>query len=129
LQPDTVKLNQPPRLGVYTLATMSSLDTRQVLWTNVRTLMHHHWQREDLGRLAKLAKIGPATCTRIKQQETSVGVEIVDKIAEVFGLNTWQLLVPSLDPANPPMLVLNSTERLVYRKIMDAVRDLQAADS
>ena len=101
---------------------MTALDTRRLLWANVQALMQHHWKKEDLGRLARTAKIGPATCTRIKQQQTSVGVEIVDKIAEVFGLDTWQLLVPNLDPANPPLLVLSAAERSFYRQVLNAAQ-------
>jgi hypothetical protein len=105
--------------------TVSTLDTRRVLWANVSALMTCHWGAENLGRLATSAGIGPATCTRLKKQETSVGVEIVDRIAEVFGLDTWQLLVPNLDPKNPPLLVLTAAERSFYRQVMSAAKDFK----
>jgi hypothetical protein len=104
---------------------MATLDTRQILWANLSALMDHHWGKENLGRLAKTAGIGASTCTRLKQQQTSVGVEAVDKIAEVFGLDTWQLLVPNLDPKNPPLLVLTAAERSFYRQVMNAAKDFK----
>ena len=107
---------------------VSPLDTRRVLWANVLALMNHHWQGENLSRLAREAKVGPGTCTRIKEQQTSVGVEIVDRIAALFGLDTWQLLVPGLDPRSPPVLLLSEAERDFYRRIITATRDFKSPD-
>ena len=104
---------------------MSAIDTRRVLWTNVQALMQHHWGRENLTQLAGEAGVGPATCTRIKQQQTSVGVEVVDRIAQVFHLDTWQLLVPGLDPKSPPVLILSEAERDFYRRVITATRDFK----
>ena len=104
---------------------MSGIDTRRVLWANVLALMEHHWAGENLTRLAREAKVGPGTCTRIKEQQTSVGVEIVDKIAALFGLDSWQLLVPGLDPKSPPVLILSEAERDFYRRVINATRDFK----
>lgn len=87
--------------------------------------MEHHWGGENLSRLAREAHVGPGTCTRIKQQQTSVGVEIVDAIAGLFGLDSWQLLVPGLDPKSPPVLLLSEAERDFYRRVITATREFK----
>lgn len=106
--------------------TMHKIDTRQVLWANVEALMNHHWGGENLSRLAREAKIGPGSTTRMKQQATSVGLELVDKVAELFGLQTWQLLVPGLEPKSPPTLLpMSEAERALYTRLIQAAREFK----
>lgn len=83
---------------------MPKTDSKTILWENVSRLMHKRYGKDNLTKLASEAKIGPGTSTRIKEQKTSVGTDILDQIAEVFGLQTWQLLVPNLDTEALPSL-------------------------
>jgi hypothetical protein len=87
---------------------------KELLWTNLTALMLHHWKEINLNRLAREAKIGPASAMRIKESKTSVGVDIVDSVAGVFGLRAWQLLLPDLDPQNVPVTMLSDAERRLY---------------
>jgi transcriptional regulator with XRE-family HTH domain len=105
---------------------MSAIDSRSVLWASVQKLMQHHWKGENLNRLAREAKIGPGSVTRIKQQRTSVGIELIDAIAAVFGVEAWQLLVPTFDPASPPTLApMTAAERDFYNRVLSAARSLK----
>lgn len=79
-------------------------DSKAVLWQNVATLMKARYGKENLTKLAQDAKIGPGTASRIKAQETSVGLDVVESIAAVFKMEAWQLLVPEIDPSKPPRL-------------------------
>jgi hypothetical protein len=79
------------------LPHMAVLDLKKVLWENVSALMEEHWKGENLSRLAREAKLGPGTAQRIKDQETSVGIDIVAKVAGVFRVSPCQLLVPKAD--------------------------------
>jgi len=108
---------------------VEEIDPRQVLWANVHALMNHHWKGENLSRLSRDARIGPGTCTRMKEQRTSVGIEIVGAVGRVFGLEAWQLLVPGLDPKSPPVLILSESERDFYRRVLNATRDFKDADT
>lgn len=102
------------------------IDSRQVLWANIRSVMHRRWGQENLTRLAREAGIGPGTCSRIKEMRTIVGLEVVDKIAKLFGLDTWQLLVPGLDPQNPPVLApMSEPERVFYMRMVEAAKSLK----
>lgn len=99
-------------------------DTKQILWANVSNLMTHHWGKENLSELSRRAKIGLATCDRIKKRETSVGTDVLEKIAEVFNLQAWHLLTPGLEPSNPPVIWLTQTERDLYENMRNAARKL-----
>jgi hypothetical protein len=83
------------------------------------------WGKENLTRLSREAKIGPASCSRIKEMQTSVGLDVVDKIAEVFSLEMWQLLTPMLDPTNPPATKpISQSERQLYERLMASFKQI-----
>ena len=105
---------------------MSEIDCRQVLWANVSALMRQHWQAENLNRLAREAKVGPATAQRIKGQQTAVGIDVIQKVAACFQLEAWQLLVPGLDPTSPPTLLpMTHAERSFYTRMIQAARQFK----
>jgi hypothetical protein len=107
--------------AVYDLL-MPGIEPKRLLWDNVSRLMTHHWGGENLTRLSREADIGPGTCTRMKNQETSIGIDILAKVASVFGLQAWHLLTPDLDPRNPPVVHLNRSEREMYERLRQAAR-------
>ena len=84
---------------------MTNKPSKNVLWDNVAGLMTHHYGKENLTRLAREAKLpSTASADRLKKQETSFGVDLIDQIAEAFKLDSWQLLVPGFDADNLPTL-------------------------
>lgn len=63
------------------------------------------WGGENLSRLAREAKVGVATVARIKNTETSVGLDVLEKVAAVFGVQAWQLIAQaSGEPLRPTCL-------------------------
>lgn len=106
------------------LREMLKQNTKQILWSNIHALMQYHWGKENLSRLSREAKIGPASCSRLKEQETSVGLEIVEAVAGVFGLHAWQILIPDLEPTNPPVFVMSDAERQFYNRIRNALNEV-----
>jgi len=98
--------------------------SKRVLWRNVSLCMREKYGRENITRLSKEAQVGPATIHRIKTAETSVGLEVLDRIAAVFELEPWHLLVPSFDPKNPPVVSLSRAEREFYERMKDAANKL-----
>lgn len=106
---------------------MSQIDTNATLWANVQALMLHEWKEVNVNRLARECKIGPATVMRIKEQKTSVGLEVLDKIAERFHLAVWQLLVPGMEPCNPPTLQpMSAAERRLHERVMALTKEVMA---
>jgi hypothetical protein len=72
------------------------VNSKKILWENLRTLMIMKYGEENPWRTAHEAGIGPGTMTRIKQQETSTGVDTLEKLANLFKVEVWQLLVPGI---------------------------------
>lgn len=104
---------------------MGEVDLKPVLWANVRALMVHRWGAENLTRLATEAKFGPGTATRIKKAETSVGLDVLEKLAKVLGVEPWQLLVPGMEADNPPALSpVTKAERELYAKFRATAREI-----
>jgi hypothetical protein len=103
------------------------IDTSATLWANVQSLMLEHFKEENLSRLAKECGFAQSTATRIKQGNIAPGIDKLDLIARRFGLCTWQLLVPGMDPKNLPALQpVSKQERALYDKIMSAAKEIAA---
>lgn len=108
---------------------VSLTPAKAVLWQNVKALMDARYGKENLTRLAADAKIGPGTATRIKEQKTSVGLDVLEQIGQAFGVEPWQLLVPGMNPSNPPVLrEINGAERELYERLLQAAKDLSKLD-
>lgn len=103
-------------------------DSRKILWQSVSSLMRKHYGGENLTRLAKECKFGPATASRLKEGKTSVGLEIVDKIAKHFHVSSWELLVPTFDPSNRPTLQpLSEQERRLYARLAEVAKEIKGS--
>ncbi len=99
-------------------------NSNAALWKSVRAIMVQRYGDENIARFAKDTGIGLATVGRIKEQKTSVGLAVMDKIASRFNVSSWQLLVPGFDPKNPPTLQpVSERERALYLRIMTAAKD------
>ena len=95
-------------------------DTKTILWQNVRSLMLYHYKRENLNQLVRDTKIGPGSASRLKAAKTSVGLDTLEKISKRFELQPWHLLLPNLDPSNPPVAMMTETEVQLYRRLKRA---------
>ena len=87
---------------------MNRKDSKAILWENISTLMKQHYGKENLGRVARESGVGAATLTRIKEQNTSVGMDHIDKLSKALKVEPWQLISPNLavapvDTAQPAM--------------------------
>lgn len=69
-------------------------DIKNLLWQNIQRLMLRDWGAVKKGELARRASLSGASLTRIAEAKTSVGVDVLQLIAEVFNVQTWQLLAP-----------------------------------
>lgn len=99
------------------------MPARQTLADNIRALMEAsatikstpklQAATEKLGR-----KVSDSTLSRTLNCETPLNIDLVEVVAQAYGLDAWQLLVPSLDPNRPPVLrSIGTTEDELYRKI------------
>lgn len=85
---------QPHSVGHSDYPSAMHVDSKQILWQNVLRLMTERYGKENLTRLAADARVGPGTVTRIKDQQTSVGADVIDRIAAALKVQAWQLLMP-----------------------------------
>ena len=72
----------------------------EILAANLNRLKRDH--PKDLGsqpRIATKAKVGQRTVGRALKAEASTTIGSIEKIADAFGLEAWQLLHPNLDRA------------------------------
>lgn len=81
--------------------------------------------------LADKAEVGHGSIERMRNAGAAVQIDTLEKVARVFGLEPWHLMIPGLDPANPPRLAhlaraqLDALEKL--RKIRDDLDELDDA--
>lgn len=64
------------------------------MWARIQALMSERWGAENQNRLAREAGIGVATVSRLKQADTSIGLDVLEKIASALGVEAWQLICP-----------------------------------
>lgn len=101
---------------------MAQNDSKASLWAAVQALMNKRYGRENLNQLARDAKVGNGTAMRLKTQETSVGLDILDKLAQTFDVEPWQLLTPGFDPDSLPGDPASPMARDVAQ-MLDAIED------
>lgn len=107
---------------------MSLFDSKPVLWKNVSALMERKYGRINLSKLSSEGKFSQSTASRLKEGETSVGVDILDKCASVLGAQPWQLLHPDFDIANPVSSVSHSPLAEDLAKQLDLIQDQKARE-
>lgn len=92
-------LTSPIRNAVgVSVPPVEKIDSKVTLWANVKALMEARWGAANINRLAREAKIANATVQRMKAQETSVGIDVLESIAKLFGVQAWELIKPGIDP-------------------------------
>ena len=108
---------------------MDRTDPRVVLWTNVQALMRHRYGSENLTAFARDCGIGPGSASRLKAQETSVGLDLLQKIGTEFDVAPWQLLVPGMEPGNLPVIQpVSASERRLYARFLQFRKALENGD-
>lgn len=107
------------------------MDTKATLRDNVLALMTERWGGENLTRLAREAKVGPGTASRIKAAETSVGVDVLEKVAALFDVPPSSLLMPGLG-RTAAFANLDAVEAglvTLFRRLDQASRDAVAREA
>lgn len=75
-----------------------------VISTNLKALRAAHPNYDSDAKIGKKAGMDQKTVWRIIAMTNEPTTEQISKLAAVFDLEPWQLLVPSLEVTNPPML-------------------------
>lgn len=105
--------------------TMNSPPARDVLAENLSALMAAHPQFSTLIALEGATatrgggkKIGKTTLGQILNRKTPVNLDYIEILSKVFGVASWQMLVPGLQPKNPQILrSVGPDEDALYAKL------------
>ena len=103
------------------------MSTAEILSDNIASLMADRQITSD-AQLGKLATIDQKSIWRIRNRDQSPTVDTLEKLASAFGLQAWQMLIPNLDPKNPPVFVITDTERQLYKRLNAVARELIARE-
>lgn len=107
---------------------------KQIVAANLGRLMKWAELRGELGLasqngLAKVAKVGQRTIGRILSLEQEPGVDTLHAIAQAYDLQGWQLLIPDIEPANPPVLKgASDAERELFKAFQDVQAKMRALE-
>jgi transcriptional regulator with XRE-family HTH domain len=94
-------------------------DPRAVLAKNLKALLAHGGINQS--QLAGKAGISHTTIGRVLKGSHAPDLDTLSAIASVFSLTPWQMLVPHLDPSNPPVLqAATAQERELYERLRQA---------
>lgn len=111
-----------------------TMDIRQILATNLAHLQARH---KDLAstpaierataELGEDKKISKTVIQQVQKGKTPFNLDDLQTLAELFGLDAWQLLVPQIDPEHPPVLTtVGETESEMYKRMKAAREALDA---
>lgn len=86
-----------------------------ILADNLRRIIEH----EGLNQTSWAARHGAdkKQVQRALRVATSPTLDTLAAIAAAANLQPWQLLIPKLDPANPPVFTMTKTERDLYSRL------------
>lgn len=109
---------------------ISSMPARQVLAANLAALMSTRKGLASLNDVENEAMrkghpIGRSTVDRAKKGKTAINLDNLEAIARAFDLEAWQLLVPSFNPTNPPVLrSIGEVEDGMYKRIAELAKEI-----
>jgi transcriptional regulator with XRE-family HTH domain len=108
------------------LGDMPNPLSAQILKGNLQKLMelHEHVQED----VAKLAKVDQSVISRILSPDGHrPRLDTVEAIALAYDLQAWALLLPGLDPRNPPVVTITESERELYWRLQQDLSKLVAS--
>lgn len=95
-------------------------DLREILARNLQTLMSKSADMRSQTALAKRAAIAQKTVSNYLSPASYVGAPSLDKVealARAFGIETWQLLHPTLGDK-----VITAAELALYEKLREQIK-------
>lgn len=110
---------------------IANVDTRQILSANLKALRDRNPKYSSAPAIERATaelgcKIGRSTVQRILDGTTPVNLDFVEVLANLFGMDAWQLLVPNLQPEAPPALrSVSQSEDQLYQKLRRVLEEVK----
>lgn len=102
---------------------------RQVLSANLRALMATRPDLDVIKKVVKVSGLSNGKVGRIYAASHTTDIDTLADLAEAFGLEPWQLLVPDLNPQRIPELsttpLLEQVRSLVQKGLAQSGEDYQ----
>ena len=108
-------------------------EARKVIADNLRALMNRPGRQAETERaLAERAaarghEISQSSINRVLNCEVSCGVDHLVILAKLYELEAWQLLVPQLNPTDPPVLTSITRSLAEFQSKLSEQADALAA--
>lgn len=94
---------------------------REVLAENLSALMRERPRLDTFKKIVAAGGPSNGTLDRIRRRKTGCSVTL----ARTFDLHPWQLLVPGLQPNNPPLVRdVTDTERRLWERLDGLMKEL-----
>lgn len=98
---------------------------RDILADNLRRLRDARPHLDTLPKIAAAGGPSNGTLDRIQRRAAGASIDTLERLAAVFELEPWQLLIDGLEPNNPPLVRgTSAAERKVWHRIHSLVREL-----
>jgi hypothetical protein len=91
-----------------TYAIWMPFNSKKTLAENLTILITHRYGEMNQGAFIRDSKIANGNVTRLLAGETSVGIDLLDRLARFFHVQPWVLLVPNINPTDLPNPVSKS---------------------
>lgn len=109
---------------------ISDMSAKTVLAENIQKLMDANPGLSSLVKVATEAKrrghaVSKNAVDTARKGTNAATIDSVDAIARAFEMEAWQLLVPGMNPKNPPVLnSVGETEDALYRKLGAVAKEI-----
>lgn len=109
---------------------IAAMPARETLAENLRALMDSHHTYRTTVALEKATesvgiKVGKSTIDRALKCQTTLNLDYIEAIAQVYGLDPWQLMTPGLRPKSPPVLrSVGEAEDQLYKKLDEVAKEI-----
>lgn len=114
---------------------ITAMSPRDILAANLTALMASSSSLNTLVAVEKATeaigmKVGKSTVDRLRNGTTPVNLDYIDALAQAFGLDAWQLLVPGIDPRNPPTLrSISPAEEQMYSRMRELASQISRLEA
>lgn len=98
---------------------------RETLAANLAALMRERPHLDTFKKIVAAGGPSNGSLDRIRRRKVGCSIDQLDALARVFDLQSWQLLIPDLEPNNPPVVRgASETERRLWERLDSLMREL-----
>lgn len=103
----------------------TSTATAKLFAANLEALMSATPELKSNPKLAQKTGLSTASISRLRNAQGNANLETLEAIAHAFHMEPWQLLVPHMEPRNPPALQpLTEQERRLYERLREVAKEI-----